>query len=322
MTGSNPLAQAVFSRRIVSADSDAIEAAAHILRDGGIVAVPTETVYGLAADAHNADAVAAIYRTKGRPDFNPLIVHVPDVAAAQALAIFDGRAEALAAAFWPGPLTMVLQLRQDAKIASAVTADLSTIAVRCPAHPVMQALIRASGLNLAAPSANRSGGISPTRAIHVADSLNDAAPMILDGGPCTAGLESTIVALRPSDWQILREGPVTGFMLETVLKSAPMIVTGDKIEAPGQMASHYAPSKPLRLNANARHAGEYWIGFGAIEGDQNLSPTGNLIEAAAHLFDALHCADASDARSIAVAPIPNEGIGAAIHDRLNRAAIR
>jgi L-threonylcarbamoyladenylate synthase len=310
----------MFSGSIVPADSDAIGAAAQLLRLGGIVAVPTETVYGLAADANNADGVAAIYRTKGRPDFNPLIVHVPSVAAAQELAIFDSRAEALGSAFWPGPLTLVLPLRSGANVTAAVTAGLSTIAIRCPAHPVMQALLRASGLNLAAPSANRSGGISPTRADHVADSLKDAAPMILDGGACAAGLESTIVALRSDGWQILREGPVTRDVLTELLSQAPMLVTAGKIEAPGQMASHYAPSKPLRLSADMRRKGEYLIGFGVVEGDQNLSPTGDLAEAAAHLFDALHRADASDAHAIAVASIPSEGIGAAIHDRLNRAA--
>ncbi|MFC4292743.1 L-threonylcarbamoyladenylate synthase [Sphingorhabdus arenilitoris] len=298
----------------------AILAASDLLRAGAIVAVPTETVYGLAADASNADAVAAIYRTKGRPDFNPLIVHVPDMAAAQSLAQFDDRAKALASAFWPGPLTLVLPLAQQANVAAAVTAGLPTIALRCPAHAAMQQLLRVSGLCLAAPSANRSGGISPTRAAHVAASLGGAAPMILDGGPCSAGLESTIIALRPSGWQMLRQGPVTEMEAQRILGCPSMPVTSAKIEAPGQLAGHYAPNKPLRLNAETAQAGEWHIGFGAIEGDDNLSAPGDLAQAAARLFDALHIADASSSERIAVAPIPQSGIGAAIHDRLKRAA--
>jgi L-threonylcarbamoyladenylate synthase len=312
----------MLSGGIIDADAGGIAHAARILCEGGIVAVPTETVYGLAADASNAGAVAAIYRTKGRPDFNPLIVHVPTRAAAGELAEFDARADSLAAAFWPGPLTLVLPLKPDAKVAAAVSAGLSTIALRCPAHPVMQALLKASGLCIAAPSANKSGGISPTRAAHVAASLKDAAPLILDGGPCEKGLESTIVALRPDGWQILREGPVTRDALIEVLGSDPLPLSGNKIEAPGQLASHYAPSKPLRLNADGRQAGEYLIGFGTAQGDDNLSPSGDLAEAAAHVFDALHRADASGASAIAIVPIPAYGIGAAINDRLNRAATR
>ncbi len=320
MTGSNPLEQAAQTGAIVASDSHAIQVAAAVLRAGGIVAVPTETVYGLAGDASNSDSVAAIYRAKGRPDFNPLIVHVADINAAQLLTVFDARAHALADAFWPGPLTLVLPLRQGAKVAAAVTAGLPTIAIRCPAHPVMQALLEESGLNLAAPSANRSGAISPTCAAHVASSLHDTAPMILDGGPCTDGLESTIVALRPGGWQILREGPVTRAALEAIMGTAAIPVTDNKIEAPGQMVSHYAPSKPLRLNATAAIEGEYLIGFGAVAGEDNLSPSGDIAQAASRLFAALHRADASEQRSIAVAVIPAEGIGAAIHDRLNRAA--
>jgi L-threonylcarbamoyladenylate synthase len=316
MTGTNPQRNG----RICGGDLTAIAEAAAILRGGGIVAVPTETVYGLAADASNASAVAQIYRTKGRPDFNPLIVHVPNIAIAQSLAVFDARAKALAAAFWPGPLTLVLPLLPDAPIAAAVTAGLSTIAIRCPAHPVMRALLDESGLCLAAPSANRSGHISPTRAEHVAASLGDAAPMILDGGACADGLESSIVALRETGWQILRHGPVTQDMLQVALGEPAIAVSDAKIEAPGQMASHYAPSKPLRLNAQSAEAGEWLIGFGAVAGDDNLSAVGDLAGAAARLFDALHIADASDAAAIAVASIPVDGIGAAINDRLKRAA--
>jgi L-threonylcarbamoyladenylate synthase len=292
------------------------------LRSGQIVAIPTETVYGLAADASNADAVAKIYAAKGRPDFNPLIVHVADQSAAESLADFSPMADQLAQAFWPGPLTLVLPLRADADIAGAVTAGLPTIALRCPAHPVMQALLKKTGLNLAAPSANKSGGISPTRAEHVFAGLGGAVPMILDGGPCSAGLESTIVAVREHGWQILRPGPVTAADIERVLGTSPLKASGDNIEAPGQLASHYAPSKILRLNAIQPEPGEWHIGFGAIKGNDNLSASGDLAQAAANLFDALHRADASAALSISVAPIPHEGIGVAINDRLQRASIR
>jgi L-threonylcarbamoyladenylate synthase len=318
MTGSNSLGKG----SIRKADALAIAEAAAQLRNGGIVAVPTETVYGLAANAANPDAVAAIYRTKGRPDFNPLIVHVPDRAAAGQIAAFDALAEKLATAFWPGPLTLVLPLRDNAPVTKAVTAGLPTIALRCPAHPVMHGLLLASGLNLAAPSANRSGGISPTCAEHVAVSLGDAAPLILDGGPCRAGIESTIVAVREQGWQILRPGPVTAEQIQKATGSAPLAATQIAIEAPGQLASHYAPSKPLRLNATSRDPHEWLIGFGAVTGDDSLSPSGDLAEAAARLYDTLHCADASDRSAIAVAPIVHSGIGIALNDRLSRAAVR
>lgn len=307
---------------IIPADDAAVTAAADLLRGGQIVAIPTETVYGLAADANNAQAVAHIYTAKGRPDFNPLIVHVPDKAAAEQLAVFDDLAERLAAAFWPGPMTLVLPLREDAPVTKAVTAGLPTIAIRCPAHPVMQAVLAKSRLNLAAPSANKSGGISPTRAEHVLASLGGAVPVILDAGPCAAGLESTIVAVRENGWQILRPGPVTAEAIAEVAGSPPIAVADAKIEAPGQLASHYAPSKPVRLNAGVAMPGEWLIGFGAIAGDENLSATADLAQAAAHLFDALHNADASDRDAIAVAPIPLAGIGVAINDRLARAAAR
>lgn len=306
----------------MEADAAAIAQAAELLRAGQIVAVPTETVYGLAADASNAQAVAAIYAAKGRPDFNPLIVHVPDRARAEQLAQFDALAAKLADAFWPGPLTLVLPLQPDAPIAKAVTAGLPTIALRYPAHPMMQAVLSASGLCLAAPSANRSGGISPTRAEHVAASLSDRVPLILDAGPCAAGLESTIVAIRPNGWQILRSGPVTVEAIEAIAGSVPLPVSDAKIEAPGQLASHYAPSKPVRLEALDADDDEWYIGYGSIEGDDNLSPAHDLAQAAARLFDALHRADASNRTRIAVAPIPHSGIGAAINDRLGRAAVR
>lgn len=318
MFGSNTLGNGW----VLPADDAAITAAMELLCSGQIVAIPTETVYGLAADASNADAVAKIYAAKGRPDFNPLIVHVADQSAAENLAEFSSMAHQLAQAFWPGPLTLVLPLRPDADIAGAVTAGLPTIALRCPAHPVMQALLKKTGLNIAAPSANKSGGISPTRAEHVLAGLGSAVPMILDGGPCSAGLESTIVAVREHGWQILRPGPVTAADIERVLGTSPLAASGDNIEAPGQLASHYAPSKLVRLNAIQPEPGEWHIGFGAIEGNENLSASGDLALAAANLFDALHRADASAALSISVAPIPHEGIGVAINDRLQRASIR
>ena len=307
---------------LLPADDAAITAAADLLRGGQIVAIPTETVYGLAADASNADAVAKIYAAKGRPDFNPLIVHVPDKAAAEKLAEFDELADRLAEAFWPGPMTLVLPLRGDAPVTKAVTAGLPTIAIRCPAHPVMQAVLAKSRLNLAAPSANKSGGISPTRAEHVLASLGGAVPMILDAGPCVDGLESTIIAVRENGWQILRPGPVTENTIAEIAGTRPISLTSATIEAPGQLASHYAPSKPVRLNALHARDGEWLIGFGALAGDENLSPDNDLAQAAAHLFDALHSADASDRAAIAVAPIPDEGIGVAINDRLKRAATR
>jgi L-threonylcarbamoyladenylate synthase len=318
MFGSNTLGNGW----VVPADDAAITAATQLLMAGQIVAIPTETVYGLAADAQNAEAVARIYAAKGRPDLNPLIVHVRDQKAAEKLGVFNATAQALAEAFWPGPLTLVLPLQPNAPVARAVTAGLPTIAIRCPAHPVMQALLFKSGLSLAAPSANPSGSISPTRADHVLKGLGGAVPMILDGGSCSAGLESTIVAVRDDGWQILRPGPVTSEDIENVIGYAPLAAINGSIEAPGQMASHYAPSKPVRLNVIASDSDVYLIGFGAIAGDDNLSSTGDLAQAAAHLFEALHTADASAAVSIAVAPIPHEGIGIAINDRLARAAFR
>lgn len=311
--------------RIAPADAAGIARAVAMLRAGHIVALPTETVYGLAADASRAEAVAAIYRTKGRPDFNPLIVHVPDSAAARQIAIFDERAEKLAAAFWPGPLTLVLPLAEGAAIAPAVTAGLPTIALRCPAHPVMRAVLQTSGLRLAAPSANRSGAISPTEAAHVAASLDEGLDLILDGGRCAAGLESTIVALRnlgtaPAGWQLLRPGPIDPEAITALLGEPPIPLADQRIEAPGQLASHYAPGKPVRLNAHTAEPDEWLIGFGDVAGDDTLSAAGDLAEAAANLYAALHRADASGQARIAVAPVPDGGMGDAINDRLKRAA--
>jgi L-threonylcarbamoyladenylate synthase len=303
----------------LGADEAGIARAAALIEGGGLVALPTETVYGLAARADRAEAVAAIYRAKGRPDFNPLIVHVPDLPAAERLARFDDRALALARRFWPGPLTLVLPLRPDAAIAPAVTAGLPTIALRCPAHPVMCAVLEQSGLALAAPSANRSGAVSPTAAQHVLASLGGRIDAVLDGGGSERGLESTIVAVREEGWQLLRAGPVPERDLIALL-GAPIAVQPTRIEAPGQLAQHYSPGKPVRLDASEPAADEFMIGFGPTAGDCNLSPSGDLAEAAAHLYAALHLAAASERPRVAVAAIPDHDIGAAINDRLRRAA--
>ena len=304
------------------AGENALDEAAALLALGGLVAVPTETVYGLAARADRDDAVAAIYRAKGRPSFNPLIVHVADFASAQALAETDERAEALAARLWPGALTMVLPLRPGSGLAPAVTAGLATVALRCPAHPLMRSLLERCNFPLAAPSANRSGAISPTEPAHVAASLGSALPLILDGGVCSAGLESTIVALRAEGlWQILRPGPIERERIVAILgagNEAPD--TPSAIEAPGQLASHYAPSKPVRLEAADAAPDEFLIGFGSVSGQTTLSAAGDLGEAAARLYRCLHEADASPLARIAVAPVPADGIGTAINDRLRRAA--
>lgn len=304
------------------AGAEGLARAAEILVGGGIVALPTETVYGLAARADDAKAVAEIYRVKGRPPFNPLIVHVADAYAADRLAVFDERAEALARAFWPGPLTMVLPRRRDSGLAQAVYAGLPTIALRSPLHPLMRQLLDSTGLALAAPSANRSGGVSPTTAAHVAASLEDGVPLILDGGICDKGLESTIVSLRERrGWRVLRPGPVTSSEIADVLGcKEDEGSAGGSVEAPGQLSSHYAPAKPLRLGARKAASDEFLIGFGSIRGDVSLSPAGDLAEAAARLYDCLHKADAAPRARIAVAPVPDEGIGRAINDRLRRAA--
>ena len=299
--------------RVLPFNEDAIAEAARLILAGQPVAVATETVYGLAADATNAEAVARIYEAKGRPAFNPLIVHVPDLAEAEHIGRFDEEARALAEQHWPGPLTLVVPLNDGAPVAPLVTAGLPTIGLRVPAHPAMQALLHAAGRPLAAPSANASGAISPTRAEHVLKSLGGRIPLVVDAGPTERGLESTIVAATGGPLRLLRRGPIGVEAIEN---------TGSSIEAPGQLASHYAPSKPLRLDAESATDGEYLIGFGSIAGDASLSPSGDLVEAAARLFDLLHQADASNHRRIAVAPVPNDGLGAAINDRLRRAATR
>ncbi|MFL6725649.1 MAG: L-threonylcarbamoyladenylate synthase [Sphingomicrobium sp.] len=297
--------------RVLPFTDGGIAEGARLILAGQPVAVPTETVYGLAADATDAEAVALIYQAKGRPGFNPLIVHVADVEAAERIGEFDQAARELAARHWPGPLTLVLPLRADSGIASIVTAGLPTIGLRVPSHPAMQALLRAVGRPLAAPSANVSGSISPTRAEHVLKSLGRRIPLIIDGGATERGLESTIIAATGGPLRLLRPGPI---------HVEAEIVFSDRIEAPGRLASHYAPSKPLRLGACDAERDEFLIGFGSIEGEASLSPSGDLLEAAARLFDVLHQADASPKRRIAVAPVPDRGLGRAINDRLRRAA--
>ncbi|WP_379548622.1 L-threonylcarbamoyladenylate synthase [Qipengyuania sp. DSG2-2] len=304
----------------LDADDAGIARAVEILRRGGLAAIPTETVYGLAARADDADAVAAIYAAKGRPSFNPLIVHVPDMAAAEALAEWDERARSLAAAFWPGPLTIVLPLCADAGLAPAVTGGLDTIALRCPAHPVMRDVLAGLGTPLAAPSANRSETVSPTQAGHVLATLDGRIDAVLDAGPCERGLESTIVAVeRDGGWSVLRPGPIAVGQLAAVTGTAPEDA-GGTIRAPGQLARHYAPGKPVRLEAQTARADEFLIGFGEVLGDWSLSPGGDLAEAAARLYAGLHRAAQSGQARIAVAPIPHEGLGTAINDRLKRAA--
>jgi L-threonylcarbamoyladenylate synthase len=308
---------------IVPFDGDGLAEAARRILAGEPVAVPTETVYGLAADATNPAAVARIYEIKGRPSFNPLIVHVDGLGAAERLAEFGREARALAEAFWPGPLTLVLPRREHGGLAPAVSAGLATIGLRVPGHPAMLALLRAVGRPLAAPSANASGGISPTTAEHVFASLGARAPLILDGGPTEKGVESTIVAAGREGMRLLRPGPIPLEQIEAAAQagSQPLAGTGEgRIEAPGMMASHYAPSKPVRLNAVEAGPDEWLMGFGAVRGDESLSAAGDLGEAAANLFAALHRAEASPQPRIAVAPVPEVGIGVAINDRLRRAA--
>lgn len=316
MTGSNASYQTV-TRPYGKA---AIDEAAALIRQGHPIAIPTETVYGLAADATNPEAVARIYAAKGRPSFNPLIVHIPDLAAAETLAVFDDTARALAVAFWPGPLTIVTPLRPDAPIASIATAGLGTIALRCPAHEAMQALLRVSGRPLAAPSANASGRISPTRAEHVSASLDGRIPLIVDAGATAQGIESTIVAPADGVVRLLRPGPITPEQITAAAGFPVTTAASGAIEAPGQLASHYAPAKPVRLNATEARDNEWLIGFGPIAGDASLSPQGDLVEAAARLFDLLHQADGSNRTAIAIAPVPHHGLGVAINDRLARAA--
>ncbi|HET6970163.1 MAG TPA: L-threonylcarbamoyladenylate synthase [Phenylobacterium sp.] len=289
------------------------------MRAGGLVLMPTETVYGLAADAGNPHAVAAVYAAKGRPSFNPLIAHVADVAMARRIARFDARAEALAARFWPGPLTLVLPASDDEAVCDLARAGLDTVAVRMPGHRLAHALIAAFGGPVVAPSANRSGRPSPTTLADAAQETGAAASAALDGGPCAVGLESTVVSLLDAP-RLLRPGAVTRAEIEAVV--GPLAeAEADARRSPGRLARHYAPNLPVRLDVTEPRDDEVWLGFGPIgRAAFNLSPGADLAEAAANLFSYLRAADLSGAAGIAVAPIPHEGLGEAINDRLKRAA--
>ena len=313
--------------RILKDDAAGLELAATLLRAGQLVAFPTETVYGLGADATSDRAVAGIFAAKQRPRFNPLIVHVESVQAARRIADFPDAADRLAAAFWPGALTLVVPLRAQAGIAPLVTAGLDTVALRVPAHPVAQRLLHAFGGPVAAPSANPSGRISPTRVAHVLDGLDGRIAAVVDGGDCSVGVESTIIGLAGGHARLLRPGGIPveaierclGHALEAGTEASPA-----RPDAPGQLASHYAPRAQLRLEVSAPRADEIWIGFGATASDSalSLSPGGDLVEAASRLFHLLREADtrAGAKGVIAVAPIPEHGLGRAINDRLRRAA--
>ena len=308
---------------MLSADENGFQAAAKQWKAGGLIAFPTETVYGLGADAREDLAVARIFEAKERPSFNPLIVHVASIKAAQDLVVWNDHADRLAQAFWPGPLTLVLPLKPDAGISPLVTSGKDTLAVRMPANPVAQALLKAFDGPIAAPSANPSGRISPTEAAHVAQGLGARVDGIVDGGACDVGVESTIVGLF-EDPTLLRPGGLPREALEAAI-GAPLQTLGSKVAhsdltAPGQLASHYAPGAKVRLNASAAEPGEVMLGFGDVAGDLTLSATGDLREAAANLFRHLHALDKMEANGIAVASIPNHGLGLAINDRLQRAA--
>ncbi|MEL6571724.1 MAG: L-threonylcarbamoyladenylate synthase [Pseudomonadota bacterium] len=301
-------------------DPAGLAAAVDIWRAGGCVAFPTETVYGLGADARNDQAVAKVYAAKGRPSFNPLIVHVPDVSAVEALCHLTDSARQLVAAFWPGALTVVLPVRPDAGVSKLVTAGLETLAVRVPDHGLAQRLLASFGGAIAAPSANPSGRISPTTAAHVLDGLSGQIDAVMDGGACKVGLESTIVSCVDTP-RLLRAGGIPVEALEACL-GQPMDseTTPTHVQAPGQLASHYAPRGTVRLNVVAPHTDEVLLGFGPVESAVNLSSSGDMIEAAAQLFACLHQLDAMGASKIAVSPIPEVGLGRAINDRLRRAA--
>jgi L-threonylcarbamoyladenylate synthase len=305
--------------------TNGIEEAARVIRCGGLVAFPTETVYGLGANALDGRAVARIFEAKGRPRFNPLIVHVANLEEARRYGAFSEPAATLAAAFWPGPLTLVVARREGAGLSDLVSAGLPTVALRVPGHELALALIRAAGVPIAAPSANISGRVSATRPEHVAADFGDKVGLILDGGPCEAGLESTIVALAGQEPSLLRAGAVAAEAVEDVLgRALRRGGAGERIAAPGMMQSHYAPRARLRLDAEAPRPGEAFLAFGADAPDSdralNLSPAGDLREAAANLFAYLRELDAPRVACIAVAPIPRVGLGEAINDRLRRAS--
>ncbi len=294
---------------------------AAVLAAGGLVAFPTETVYGLGADATSDDAVARVFAAKGRPQFNPLIAHVAAFAAAQELGIFPNDAKRLADVFWPGALTLVVPRQADCPVSLLASSGLPSIALRVPSHAVAQELLKAFGKPIAAPSANRSGRISPTTAAHVRAELGDAVDMILDGGPSQVGLESTVVSFLDGRARLLRPGGIVRQDLEQVLGYKLDDAEAGPLHAPGQLESHYAPRAALRLNVEKPLPHEVYLGFGAFaHGPVSLSPTGNLMQAAANLFRLLHEVDAAGADHIAVAPIPGTGLGEAINDRLKRAA--
>ncbi|MFD1796666.1 threonylcarbamoyl-AMP synthase [Paracoccus aurantiacus] len=309
--------------RLLTPDSEHIAYAAMMLAQGKLVAIPTETVYGLAADARNPTAVAGIYDAKSRPSFNPLIVHAPDLETAAQIGVIDGQAKRLAEAFWPGALTLVVPLREGAGIASLVTAGLGTVAIRVPAHQVAQDLLHAFGGVVAAPSANPSGRISPTTAAHVLAGLDGKLAAVLDAGPSPVGVESTIIGWQGGLPTLLRPGGIPAEAISNCLGQRLAMpaanVDAERPAAPGMLSSHYAPRANLRLNARTASPDEFLIGFGAVSGEATLSESGDLVEAAARLFDVLHIADATG-RPIAIAPIPDHGMGRAINDRLRRAA--
>jgi len=313
--------------QILTPSATAIAAAAAVLRRGGLVAFPTETVYGLGADATNANAVAAIFRAKGRPAYNPLICHVADLDGARRLGVFDARAMRLAEAFWPGALTLIVKRAADCPASQSVSAELDTIAIRVPDHELALALLAETGCPLAAPSANRSGAVSPTTAGHVVESLDDKIDLILDGGACRVGVESTVLAVDGAVPVLLRPGGVTMEMLREVVGpiDLPDEANPDQPKSPGMLESHYAPRLAVRLDATTVEAGEALLAFGpdvppGAATTLNLSPSGDLEEAAAHLFDYLRELDLDTCTGIAVMPLPDRGIGRAINDRLQRAA--
>ncbi|WP_127114061.1 L-threonylcarbamoyladenylate synthase [Shimia sediminis] len=305
---------------MLTPDATGYTRAAALLGEGQLVAFPTETVYGLGGDARNDMAVARIFEAKGRPRFNPLIVHVPSAKVARTYVDWTDEADRLASAFWPGPMTLVLPLKPDSDLSPLVTADLPTLAIRVPEHPVAKSLLEAFGGPVAAPSANPSGKISPTSAAHVSAGLSGRIAGILDGGTCGVGLESTILGLVDGP-TLLRPGGLPQEAVEAAL-GAPIAhhQSGDPLTAPGQMTSHYAPGAPMRLNVTKIRAGESLLGFGPVEARLNLSRAGDLTEAAANLFGHLHAMDALKPEVIAVSPIPDHGLGRAINDRLRRAA--
>jgi L-threonylcarbamoyladenylate synthase len=304
-----------------AADGQAIADAAARLAAGGLVAFPTETVYGLGADATDDAAVAALFAAKERPSFNPLIVHLADQAAAERIVEFDDRTRRLAEAFWPGALTVVRRRRPEAGISLLVSAGLETVAVRVPAHPIAEALLSAAGRPIAAPSANRSGQVSPTAAAHVVDSLGGRIDLVLDGGPCRVGIESTVIDLSLSEPVLLRPGGIAGEDIEAVI-GALAAADGGAPRSPGMLERHYAPGRPLRPNATQARPGEALLAFGPLAPPQalNLSPEGDVVEAAANLFAMLRALDRPEHVAIAVMPIPETGLGRAINDRLRRAA--